>query len=121
MYDVIVNGKQNPIRILRLLWKCLKLQRRNKSPGHSGQCLTVKSFSCDTPAVQNSSWKEYSKQKHDCEYTDLAIADFTVMVETKFRQEYCSEIMVSLEGYKNLFTIIWLAFEPFCFSVVHVL
>lgn len=66
VYDVIVNGKQHPLRILRRLQQCFILRKISWSPGHSEQCPMVTPSNCDTPGVQNRSWVESNKQRHVC-------------------------------------------------------
>jgi len=67
LYDIIVNGKQHPIGILKLLWKFFH-RMISGFPAQSEQCPVFTPSNCDPQAVQNSSWKECNKQRHDCKY-----------------------------------------------------
>lgn len=85
VYDVTVNGKQHPIRLLSLLWKSFITRKKNGSLGHSEQCLMVTPSNCDTLAVQNNSCKESNKQKDGCKYFEQAFTEFGVTIDTKLR------------------------------------
>lgn len=73
LYDVIVNGKQHPTVILRLLRKFFFHWRISGFPAHSEECPMFTPSNCDPQAVQNSSWKECNKQRHDCVSKELQL------------------------------------------------